>query len=163
MIHLAVAINDKDESVVSTLISIYTLSPAYHTELIFTDDKVFTMDPNGARFITRTYDRYHWVLIPLPWISPLQEKEIRTWVEELVASNPKYDWIGATIGRIKPEVGRNNKWFCSEACAAALAKYTPVITMDRWWSPVKLWKTCSDYLTQYDSKYAEGWRFRYKK
>lgn len=163
MLHLAVAINDKDKNLIPTLVSIFISSKCYHTELVFTDGKVLISDPKGTRFIERTYDRYHWVLIPLPWIIWKEEQVIREWAEEIVKSKPKYDWIGALFGGIHSSIENPKKWFCSELCAAAIRDYTPPLQKNVFWTPEKLWKTVSDYLKEIDPRYSEGWKFRYRK
>ena len=163
MLHVAVAINDKDKSIIPVLVSVFTLSKCYHTELVFTDGQVLTTDPKGTRFIEREYDRFHWVLIPVPWINHIEEKEIRERAEEIIKTQPKYDWLGAIFGGIHSSIENPKKWFCSELCASLLRKYTPPLDVDKWWSPEKLWKALSEYLDDYDPKYSEGWKFRYRK
>ena len=171
MLHLAVAINDKDRDLIPVIVSVWTLSKSYHTELVFTDGNVLICDPSGVRMGTRVYDRYHWVMIPLPWINHMQEKCIRKWCEDMVAQKPKYDWLGAIFGGIATFFDNPRKWFCSELCCAALKDYTPVLQEDattnpfakrKWWTPELLWRTLAEYLMEYDPKYGERWKFRYK-
>ena len=171
MLHLAVAINDKDRNLIPVIVSLFTLSKAYHTELVFTDNTVLICDPSGIRFGTRVYDRYHWVLVPLPWITKTQEKEIRAHCEEIVAGKPKYDWLGAIFGGLASCFDNPRKWFCSELCryvlkdfTASLADESTILCKFRktWWTPELLWRTLSEYLDNHDPRYSEGWKFRYK-
>lgn len=171
MLHLAVAINDKDRDLIPIFVSIFTLSKSYHTELVFTDGTALICDPTGVRFGTRTYDRYHWVIIPLPWITRSQEREIRAHAEEIVLSKPKYDWLGAIFGGLTSWFDNPHKWFCSELCCYVLRDFTPALQEDAesihrygkiWWTPELLWRTLSEYLDDHYPKYSEGWKFRYR-
>lgn len=79
----------------------------------------------GTRFKDIEYDLEKWDLVPVnavsggPFPSAAFEGAVRAWCEGHVGL--RYDWrgiIGFFAGR--PDPGDKNRWFCSEACCAAL-------------------------------------------
>lgn len=165
MLHLAVAINDRDKGLIPTLISIFTLSKAYHTELVFTDGKVLIMDPKGMRFgEPKKYDKYHWVLVPLPWISPMQEDEIRKRAQDFVDLKPKYDWMGALFKGLF-HIEDPEKWYCSEICYELIRDYMPPYSealRTGWRTPEDLWKETALMLSRDFPKYNEQHRMYHR-
>lgn len=164
MLHLAVAINDRNHDLIPFLISLFTWSKAYHTELVFTDGQVLKCDPNGGVRIEPVagFNRYQWTLVPLPWINWVQEAEIRKRAESIVAAKPEYDWIGALFGGISSSAEDPSKWFCSELCAELIRDYTEGIKNDKkWFSPDRLWKSTTSFLEIFEPRYSEVWKFRY--
>lgn len=97
MMYLATAVNDS--SLVSSLISIFTRSRSYHSELVFSDGYAFAISGKSIEMVKRKYDWYKWHLVPLSMIESHDEELIKKDVQEILASNPKYDWLGA-IGEI---------------------------------------------------------------
>lgn len=168
MMHLAVAINDKDRELMPIFVSIFTLSKSYHTELVFSNGEAVICGPSGIYFGTRTYDKYHWVLVPIPWITEDEEEEVRVWCQKVVDEHPKYDWLGAICGGISAFIENPKKWFCSELCCAALQPYTEPLSKDatniflrKWWTPELLWRTVSEYLADNFPDYSNGWKIEY--
>lgn len=165
MIHLAVAINDKDNRLIPKLVSIFTFSAAYHTELVFSNgDAIFASYKVGVTWVRREYNPYYWVNIPLPWIKDEDQIRIRQWCDTLVQQGAEYDWLGAIFGGIWNNIEDPNRWFCSELCAVAIRQYTPPIAAygtDKWWSPKDLWKVCSDYLIATKSNMTKFYHFKY--
>lgn len=162
--HMAFMVNPVKFGIAPLLINISTLSKVHHSELIFTDGTVLTADPeHGVYYTKNTYDRFHWVLVPLPWINVAEEKVIRKWADDIVQQKPKYDWRGAIFGGFLYSLQNPNRWFCSELCAEAIMEYTPALKDGVWYSPNGLWKCLSEYLNTFDSRYSEVWKFRYRK
>ena len=164
MIHLAVAINDKDDRLIPKLVSLFTFSAAYHTELVFSNgDAIFASHTSGVTWVQRDYNPYNWVNIPLPWIGRREQVFVREWCDALVQQDAQYDWSGAIFGGIWNNIEDPNRWFCSELCAAAIRDYTPPIAAygtKKWWSPRELWKVCSDYLVELKSDMTKFYSFR---
>lgn len=141
------AINSRDTKIIPALISIFTWGKTYHVELRFSDGVSLTTEPQtGVQYVTRQYDFYHWVAIPLLWIDHSQEEIIRKWADTLVQSHTKYDYLGAILGGT---LGSNdpNKYFCSELTAEALSTCMPILDKNKWYSPNDLWKILSEYLS----------------
>ena len=161
MMHVAIAVNDRDKTLISTAISILTWSKSYHCELIFTNGDVCSVDPtNGVHWTTRVYDRYHWILLPLPWINHKDEKIIRKWCEDKVESNAQYDYLRALFGNFCP-VDDPLKWYCAELVVEAISPFLPeVFSVDKWYSPNDIWKILADKLNDEYPKSNEQWKFR---
>ena len=163
MLHLAVAINDKDNRLIPKLVSLFTFSTAYHTELVFSNgDAIFASHTAGITWVKREYNPYNWVNVPLPWIRRMEQEFIREWCDYLVQQGVQYDWIGAIFGGLWNSIEDPNRWFCSELCAAAIREYTPPIAekgANKWWSPKDLWKVCSDYLVETKSDMTKFYSF----
>jgi len=165
MLHLAVAINDKNNNLIPKIVSLFTYSVAYHTELVFSDGKaIFASHKAGITWVEREYNPYNWVNVPLPWIGRHEQILIREWCNDLVQQDAQYDWAGAIFGGFWNNIEDPNKWFCSELCAAAIREYTPPIKEagdKKWWSPKDLWKVCSDYLVATKSDMTKFYHCRF--
>jgi hypothetical protein len=105
------------------LISIWTLGPYSHCELIFSDGVSFSSswrdDGVGVRYKDIHYLPKRWTFIDIP-ATEEQELEVRSWCDTKVVENAKYDWRGI-IQFVIPFIKQSDEdWFCSEICIAAL-------------------------------------------
>lgn len=149
MMYLATAVNDS--SLVSSLISIYTRSRSYHSELVFSDGSAFAISGKGIEMVKRKYDWYKWHLVPLPMIESGDEEFIKKDVQEILESNPKYDWLGAIGGMWCSRLQNPDKWYCSEFCRKELKRFIPALNNDdKWITPDRLLKIVSEYVSERD-------------
>lgn len=149
MMYLATAVNDS--SLVSSLISIYTRSRSYHSELVFSDGSAFAISGKGIEMVKRKYDWYKWHLVPLPMVESGDEEFIKKDVQEILESNPKYDWLGAIGGMWCSHLQNPNKWYCSEFCRKELKRFIPALNNDdKWITPDRLLKIVSEYVSERD-------------
>lgn len=147
MMYLATAVNDS--SLVSSLISIYTRSRSYHSELVFSDGSAFAISGKGIEMVKRKYDWYKWHLVPLPMIESGDEEFIKKDVQEILESNPKYDWLGAIGGMWCSRLQNPDKWYCSEFCRKELKRFIPALNNDdKWITPDRLLKIVSEYVSE---------------
>ena len=141
MLRLAIAVNDPEKRFLPSLISIFTRARAYHTELVFSDGEAIEITGKHLGWTTRTYDKYKWVVLDLPMIGMIDEAKIRTAANKLLASSPKYDYVGAIFGRFNNSAQDPSKWYCSEFCRTLLAPYIDGLEDDqRWITPDRLWR-----------------------
>ncbi len=151
MMHLLLNVNEPKPNIKTLLVRIFIRSPVFHTELQFSDGSCFSSDPSdGVRYKKIPFDPYQWIKIPLPWITPDDEERIRLWCNNELGC--EYDWMGAVLGMINHRHQNDNKWFCSEICAAAIRPYTPILKKDYWYNPRNLWEVVSDYYVEYQEK-----------
>ena len=149
MMYLATAVNDS--SLVSSLISIYTRSRSYHSELVFSDGSAFAISGKRIEMVKRKYDWYKWHLVPLSMIESHDEELIKKDVQEILASNPKYDWLGAIGGMWCSRLQNPNRWYCSEFCRSELKRFIPSLNNDnKWITPDRLLRIVSEYVDQID-------------
>lgn len=149
MMYLATAVNDS--SLVSSLISIYTRSRSYHSELVFSDGTAFAISGKGIEMVKRKYDWYKWHLVPLPMVESGDEEFIKKDVQEILESNPKYDWLGAIGGMWCSRLQNPDKWYCSEFCRKELKRFIPALNNDdKWITPDRLLKIVSEYVSERD-------------
>ena len=149
MMYLATAVNDS--SLVSSLISIYTRSRSYHSELVFSDGSAFAISGKGIEMVKRKYDWYKWHLVPLPMVESGDEEFIKKDVQEILESNPKYDWLGAIGGMWCSRLQNPDKWYCSEFCRKELKRFIPALNNDdKWITPDRLLKIVSEYVSERD-------------
>ena len=147
MMYLATAVNDS--SLVSSLISIYTRSRSYHSELVFSDGSAFAISGKGIKMVKRKYDWYKWHLVPLPMVESGDEEFIKKDVQEILESNPKYDWLGAIGGMWCSRLQNPDKWYCSEFCRKELKRFIPALNNDdKWITPDRLLKIVSEYVSE---------------
>ena len=147
--YLATAVNDS--SLVSSLISIYTRSRSYHSELVFSDGSAFAISGKGIEMVKRKYDWYKWHLVPLSMIESGDEEFIKKDVQEILESNPKYDWLGAIGGMWCSRLQNPDKWYCSEFCRKELKRFIPTLNNDnKWITPDRLLKIVSEYVSERD-------------
>jgi hypothetical protein len=104
------------------LISIWTLGPYSHCELIFSDGISFSSswrdDGIGVRYKEIYYLPNRWDFIEIPTTD--QELKMRSWCDARTEEKAKYDWRGI-IQFVIPFIKQNDEdWFCSEICIAAL-------------------------------------------
>ena len=149
MMYLATAVNDS--SLVSSLISIFTRSRSYHSELVFSDGYAFAISGKRIEMVKRNYDWYKWHLVPLSMIESYDEELIKKDVREILASNPKYDWLGAIGGMWCSRLQNPNRWYCSEFCRSELKRFIPTLNNDnKWITPDRLLRIVSEYVDQTD-------------
>lgn len=149
MMYLATAVNDS--SLVSSLISIFTRSRSYHSELVFSDGYAFAISGKRIEMVKRNYDWYKWHLVPLSMIKSHDEELIKKDVQEILASNPKYDWLGAIGGMWCSRLQNPNRWYCSEFCRSELKRFIPTLNNDsKWITPDRLLRIVSEYVDQID-------------
>lgn len=149
MMYLATAVNDS--SLVSLLISIFTRSRSYHSELVFSDGYAFAISGKRIEMVKRKYDWYKWHLVPLSMIESRDEELIKKDVQEILASNPKYDWLGAIGGMWCSRLQNPNRWYCSEFCRSELKRFIPTLNNDsKWITPDRLLRIVSEYVDQID-------------
>ena len=147
MMYLATAVNDS--SLVSSLISIFTRSRSYHSELVFSDGYAFAISGKRIEMVKRNYDWYKWHLVPLSMIESGDEEFIKKDVQEILASNPKYDWLGAIGGMWCSRLQNPNRWYCSEFCRSELKRFIPTLNNDsKWITPDRLLRIVSEYVDQ---------------
>lgn len=147
MMYLATAVNDS--SLMSSLISLYTRSRSYHSELVFSDGSAFAISGKKIDMVKRKYDWYKWHLVPLPMILSGDEEFIRKDVCEILASKPKYDWLGAIGGMWCSRLQNPNRWYCSEFCRKELRRFIPALNNDdKWITPDRLLKIVSEYISR---------------
>ena len=149
MMYLATAVNDS--SLMSSLISLYTRSRSYHSELVFSDGSAFAISGKKIDMVKRKYDWYKWHLVPLPMVESGDEEFIRKDVCEILASKPKYDWLGAIGGMWCSHLQNPNRWYCSEFCRKELRRFIPALNNDdKWITPDRLLKIVSEYVSERD-------------
>lgn len=149
MMYLATAVNDS--SLVSSLISIFTRSRSYHSELVFSDGYAFAISGKRIEMVKRNYDWYKWHLVPLSMIESHDEELIKKDVQEILASNPKYDWVGAIGGMWCSHLQNPNRWYCSEFCRSELKRFIPTLNNDsKWITPDRLLRIVSEHVDQID-------------
>lgn len=149
MMYLATAVNDS--SLVSSLISIFTRSRSYHSELVFSDGYAFAISGKRIEMVKRNYGWYKWHLVPLSMIKSHDEELIKKDVQEILTSNPKYDWLGAIGGMWCSRLQNPNRWYCSEFCRSELKRFIPSLNNDsKWITPDRLLRIVSEYVDQID-------------
>lgn len=144
MMHLAVAVNDRSGDMIPFVVSLFTWAKAWHVELIFSDGVTISASPEQVGYRTAHYGRYKWVLVPLPQISEEDEQQIRDLADDIAIRNPKYDYLGAILGRLVPTAQDSNKWYCSELCRYLLKSKIPSLDDKKWITPDRLWRTVVD-------------------
>ena len=146
MMHLAVNINDEQHNVTSVIINIFTKSKAYHVEPVFSDGYAYRASSKRMGFVKEDYNYYEWLLIPLPFVSEVEESIIRKWFEDLNETQPEYDYLGAISGVFGSDREDPTKWYCGELCVKAFGRHIPELTQLKWATPEKVWKYTSDHV-----------------
>ena len=101
--------------------------------------------------VKRKYDWYKWHLVPLPMVESGDEEFIKKDVQEILESNPKYDWLGAIGGMWCSRLQNPNKWYCSEFCRKELKRFIPTLNNDnKWITPDRLLRIVSEYVSERD-------------
>lgn len=153
MMFLAIAVNNRDSNLIPLIVGLATWSKAYHCELVFSDGVTLQSTPKHVGYVDKVvYDRYKWVLLPLPQISGEREYAIRAMADSLLAKNPTYDYVGAIFGRFIPTAGDSNKWYCSELCRYLLKDDISAIKDEKWITPDRIWEAVANDL---DTKYPQ--------
>jgi hypothetical protein len=84
---------------------------------------------------------YHWVMIPLPDITTVQEYLIRAKAKELYCKKPKYDYLGAISGFFGSSRQDKDNWYCGELVVELLSPYIPKLNTLDWATPEDIWRT----------------------
>ena len=156
MMHLAIAVNNRDSTLIPTLVSLFTWAKAYHCELIFSDGTTLQATPEKIGYTTGIqYDRYKWVILPLPQIDDTAEAKILGLADAILEKNPKYDYIGAIFGRWAPALEDGDRWYCSELCRYLIKDEIPALNDDKWITPDRLWRAVADDLDTNYKEYTE--------
>lgn len=142
MLHVAILINDPNKSIFSSIVQVFTKSVASHVELVFSDGVATIVTPQQVELAKRDtkYDKYHWVMIPLPEITSAQEAAIRKRAEELFAEHPKYDYLGAISGFFGSSRQNKSKWYCGEMVVELLKDYILELGILYWAVPEDIWR-----------------------
>ena len=143
MMYLASALNTRDKTLIPNIVSFFTRSGIYHSEIVFSDNQTFTVTPDHIGYIKRDYTWYEWTLTPLPMISGEEEYKVREMANAILKTNPQYDFLGALFGYFVHKFEDKNKWYCSEACKYLLEKYIPTLKEYDWIGPDDLLKEVS--------------------
>jgi hypothetical protein len=112
-------------------ICLWTDSPYSHCELVFGqpgDDGTSLCGSSssrdgGVRLKLIDLSSGHWDLQDLPLYSPQEEQYALQWFID--HTDAKYDWLGLPFFVIPIRAEDRKRWFCSEACAAALRYHKP--------------------------------------
>lgn len=103
------------------LVQWWTRSPYSHCELVFgilpngqAECATSSKMDGGIRIKLMELNPGRWDLVDIPWAD---EGAARDWFQLHLGEG--YD-VQGLLGFIAPISGRGSKWFCSEACAAAL-------------------------------------------
>ena len=154
MMYLATAINDRDDVLIPAVISLFTLGKAYHSELVFSDGNAIVVTPKTFNYVKHSYDWYEWSLVPLPMISAEDEAKIRKATDDILATKPEYDYVGACLGQLGKVFNSKRRWYCSELCRHLIKDYVPNLGDERKFiSPSKLWKRVANSVTDYQPNY----------
>ena len=129
-------------SYVDKLISIFTLGPYSHTELVFSDGISFSISgrSEGARFKKIDLVLERWVTIDLD-ITDFNETKMRERAENI--NGIEYDYLGAFLCRKTPWcIHTKNKLFCSEVSTNLIRQYTGYKFFDKGcrYSPMRLFR-----------------------
>lgn len=146
MMYLASALNTRDKSLIPNIVSFFTRSGIYHSELVFSDNQSFSVTPKYIGYLERHHNWYEWTLTPLPMISGEAEYKIRDEVNAILATKPKYDYLGALFGFFAHNLQDKNRWYCSELCRHVLKDYIPGLRKYKWLGPDDLLKEVSLYI-----------------
>lgn len=100
----------------------WTSSPYSHVELVFSDGWAGSASfaDGGVRLKLIGFDPARWDFIELP---DHLEPAARAWFE--AHAGDKYDLLGNMQFILAPFGNDSTRWFCSEACAAALGMLEP--------------------------------------
>jgi len=94
----------------------WTRGPFSHVELVFSDGVSASASgvDHGVRFRTIDFNPARWIVVPVAG----DEAEARRWFEANAGKG--YDYLGLFGFLWRPYDGGRDKFFCSEAVAAAL-------------------------------------------
>ena len=106
-----------------------------HVEMVFSDGMSFSSSAfdsvdlpdgrtlkNGVRIKQIDYAHHpdRWRLVPLPFVSPKDERAMREWAEKTWAEGHGYDFNGVSRFVLPWMREHPEKYFCSEVCATAM-------------------------------------------
>jgi len=124
------------------VVSLWTMGPFSHCELIFSDGVCFSSswreDGVGVRYKKIKFLPNRWDVIEVP-TTETQEAIIRCWCDKRVEERARYDWWGIVQFVIPFIKQRDEDWYCSEICIAAL-KEGGVVNYSNFNSPNNLYR-----------------------
>lgn len=99
----------------------WTRGPFSHCELVFSDGTAASSSARdgGVRCKRIDWKPGHWIFVPVAGGEPAA----RAWFRDYAGA--KYDYAGLFGFIWRRESGAAQRWFCSEACAAALGYQDP--------------------------------------
>ena len=106
------------EEIINKYASMFEVERSIYAVMLKASDGVtITADPQGIRYLKdQVYDHYKWVMLPLPQIDATAEAKIHKLADTIVERHPKYDYLGAILGRFSATLEDSDKWYCSELC-----------------------------------------------
>lgn len=116
---MRLALRKQNTSLYARLIRWWTHGPYNHAELILArrhDGTVLcgSATADGVRLKWLHLNPDHWDLLDIPG----DQSAARRWFDDHLGQ--KYDWLGVLGFVIRRGRHKSQRWFCSEACAAAL-------------------------------------------
>jgi hypothetical protein len=108
--------------ILGTLVRVFKGFGSNHVELLFSDGMSGTSDVvKGICFYRLNYLPENWIAIDIP-CTPEEEAEVRKFFE-VDEKGCGYDMRGIVFAQVFPwGIESKDKWFCSEACVAALQR-----------------------------------------
>lgn len=99
--------------------------PCSHVELVFSDGwcASSSLSDGGVRFKHIEFDPSRWEIIDLGNL--FKEDDARQWFVQRVKEGAKYDLLGQLHFLVAPIHGDKDRYWCSEAVAAALGIQDP--------------------------------------
>lgn len=103
---------------VSPFVRWWTGGPYCHAELVFPDGRSMTasIGTGGLVVVRKQYDPAHWDFVAID--ADIYSNAAWRWAEAHLGA--KFDTLGVFAFLFRPTRGREDRWFCSEAVAAAL-------------------------------------------
>jgi hypothetical protein len=105
------------------LIRLFKGTGSSHAEILFSDGYAGTSDKGlgGIAIYPLNYKSHEWVSIDIP-CTPEEEADVRKFFEE-DEKGCGYDMKGIVFAQLfRWNIQSKDKWFCSEACTAALQR-----------------------------------------
>lgn len=99
----------------------WTRGPYSHCEIVFSNGEAASSSKRdgGVRFKRIAFDPARWDYV----VVDADEATVRNWFEARLGAG--YDTPGLFGFLWRPHTGQGRRWFCSEACAAALGYRDP--------------------------------------
>ena len=109
-----------------------------HVEIRFSDGMCFSSSgrDGGVRFKQINIAPANWDIVHLSVLPVQEEAVIRAWCQTQVGK--LYDWKGILCFFFPGDIQNNNKWYCSEICAAALREQS-IMWFPRKISPIQMY------------------------
>ncbi|MFA6132447.1 MAG: hypothetical protein WC869_00370 [Phycisphaerae bacterium] len=118
-----------------TLVRLFKRDGISHSALLFSDGFCGTSQPGRGIVLYKLapFNTADWFIIDLP-CTPEEEARVRSFFE-VDEAGCKYDWRGIAFCQVlRWGWHSNTRWFCSEACLAALQRiYTALQGLKPWY------------------------------